>query len=361
MSHPPGPTAPRGCRQFRVNDGARRGESSAANCAANCAIRQSNLLTWRDLLTWRALLTWLAVAICAARLTAAEPPTTAACFTPDGKGLLTGSQAGIAQWDWPRLESPRKLRTSLAHVHDLVFSPSGRWLAAVGGRPAESGQVEFYEWPGDDEPDQLVSHAEDVFYQLAWHDSLPQWTVACGDGRLYQGTVGQPDVRPLGGHSRGVLTVASVGNWLFSAGIDRGLRVWEGNPPMSIRSLNNHTATIHDLAVRPLSGDSSPPQLASAAGDRTVRFWQPSIGRLVRFARLPSVPLDIDWLPDGSRLLAACADGHLRVIDPETVSVVADIPAIPAWAYTLAVAPDGRQAVVGGPEGAVRRIEWNAR
>lgn len=303
----------------------------------------------------------LALAINTALLPAAEPPITAACFTPDGKSLLTGSQAGIELRDWPQLQPRRQLRTGLANVHHLVFSPNGRWLAAVGGRPAESGRVEFYQWPGNDEPDQVVSHAEDVFYQLAWHDSEPRWTVACGDGRLYQGTVGQPEVHPLAGHSRGVLTVASAGDWLVSAGIDRAIRVWQGDPPVSVRSLDNHTATIHDLAVCPASDNGSPRLLASAAGDRTVRFWQPSIGRLVRFARLPSVPLDIDWLPDGSRLLAACADGHLRVIDPATVSVVADIPALPAWAYTLAAAPDGRQAVVGGPGGTVRRIEWNAR
>ena len=48
------------------------------------------------------------------------------------------------------------------------------------------------------------------------------------------------------------------------------------------------------------------PLIASSGEDNTVRFWQPTIGRLVKFVKLPSVPLDIDWTVDGARVVAAC-------------------------------------------------------
>src|SRR5262245_19204161 len=77
----------------------------------------------------------------------AAPPVTALALTPDGKSVVVGSQAGLEVRTWPELERVRTLATELPHVHDLVFAPDGKTLAAVGGAPAQSGMVELYRWP----------------------------------------------------------------------------------------------------------------------------------------------------------------------------------------------------------------------
>ena len=82
-----------------------------------------------------------------------------------------------------------------------------------------------------------------------------------------------------------------------------------------VRILDNHTGTIRDLATRP--GDHAVPYLASASADKTVRIWQPSIGRLVRFVRLPAEPLAIAWTSDGKRLAASCIDGKFAHHQPQ--------------------------------------------
>ena len=97
--------------------------------------------------------------------------------------------------------------------------------------------------------------------------------------------------------------------------------------------------------------------VASAARDRTIRFWQPTIGRMVRYIRLESEPLNLTWSSDGERILAACVDGHLRIIDPVGVTVTEDLPAIDGWAYALAVHPEGHSVAIGGANGQIRRIE----
>ena len=81
-----------------------------------------------------------------AALDPVTPPITAAAFTPDGKQVVVGSQSGIELFSWPALQPRGSLPTRLLHIHDLEFSPEGTQLAAAGGRPAESGEVELFGW-----------------------------------------------------------------------------------------------------------------------------------------------------------------------------------------------------------------------
>ncbi|MBC8291354.1 MAG: hypothetical protein H8E37_13715, partial [Planctomycetes bacterium] len=108
-------------------------------------------------------------------LTAAEPPVTALCFTPDGKAIVVASQSGIAIRNWPDLAAvakPGVFETELANVRDVAFSPNGKRLAVAGGAPAEEGIVDVWfcpegkrlaEFQGPDDPGAGV----------AWSDNHP--------------------------------------------------------------------------------------------------------------------------------------------------------------------------------------------
>src|SRR5690606_37488716 len=125
--------------------------------------------------------------------------------------------------------------------------------------------------------------------------------------------------RILHGHSRGITALAYVpqGQFLVSGGIDQSLRVWELETGKLRHSLTIHTQPIEGLASCPSA--TGLPMVASCSDDRTVRFWQPTIGRLVRFIRLPAKPLCICWLNNGARIAAGCDDGSVYIIDPQTV------------------------------------------
>ena len=84
--------------------------------------------------------------------------------------------------------------------------------------------------------------------------------------------------------------------------------------------------------------------VASAAADRTIRFWQPTIGRMVRYVRLPSAALAIAWIGDET-MVASCRDGKLRVINTFRLSIEQDRPAVTELGYALALHPtDGSVA-----------------
>jgi WD40 repeat protein len=285
------------------------------------------------------------------------PPITALAFTPDGKSVVVGSQAGLEVRSWPELERVRTLATELAHVHDLAFAPDGKTLAAVGGAPAERGKVELYRWPDWGLAHRTSPH-RDLIYAVAWRSDSAVFATASADRMVVlHETASARKIRTLEGHSRGVLAVAFLPGdaELITAGIDENLRLWNADSGQVLRTFTNHTRPVHDLKVRPGDKSAAPPLIVSVSDDRTVRLWQPTVGRLMRFVRLESAPLAVAWTTDGGAILAACKDGRLRVVDPATVEVLENLAVLDGIAYSLAVAPDG-SVLVGGQNGQLRRL-----
>jgi WD40 repeat protein len=288
------------------------------------------------------------IAILVAGPAAAAPPITAAAFTPDGKQVLVGSQAGIEIRSWPGLAVTGRLETDLSHVHDLAFAPDGRTLLSAGGSPGASGVVEVWNWP-DRKRTQRVEGHKDIVYHVAWSPDGRRWVTASGDNscRVYSG--GEL-VSRYDGHSRPVLSVTFLpdGKSVVSAGVDQSLQVWETDTGKHLRTLDNHVAAVTGLAVRPGTAADAPPAVVSIGDDRTVRLWQPTVGRLVRFSRLPVKPQAVAWSPGGDHLLVGGADGRIRILDPDTLEVTAEKPAVDGRIYSLIPVPKGRGLLAGG-------------
>ncbi|MBC8352710.1 MAG: hypothetical protein H8E66_12010 [Planctomycetes bacterium] len=298
----------------------------------------------------------IASVFAASPLDAAEPPITSATFTLDGKSIVVGSQSGLKVYALPDLAKQRTLDTSLTHINDLAFSPDGKTIAAVGGQAAESGDIELLAWPELS----LVRRqtvGEDLLYRVAWRNDCEMIGVAGSDHSISLLDGSAHIVHQLEGHSQDVVAVAFLPDGYFVSGSrDSTLRVWQQSSKDLIRTLNNHTNEIHDVAARP--GPTKPPHvIASSSADRTVRFWLPVRGRLMRFAKLPSAALDIEWTSDGAMLVAACADGHVRIIDPDTVQIVRDVEVGNGWLYTIAISPNGDDLFVGGVNGLMQVVK----
>ena len=283
------------------------------------------------------------------------PPITALAFSHDGKSVVACSQVGLHVYDWPTLNLQRTLAVQARNIHDLAFSPDGNQLAVGGGNPATTGIIEIFSW-SQGESLRILSDHRDSVTAVAWRDASSLASASLDrDIILWDLRTGTP-VQRLKGHSRGVSSLCFLNDkqTLVSTGVDQNVRVWDLTTGELIRSLNNHTLPAHDLALRPNA--SGLPMVASASDDRTVRLWQPTIGRMVKFARLKEAPLNVAWLNGGSRIVAACADGAVRLVDPDSVEVTGEIHVLNGWAYSLAVHPADGSVVVGGPNAQVRRI-----
>ncbi|HUE70824.1 MAG TPA: hypothetical protein VMP01_08030 [Pirellulaceae bacterium] len=310
---------------------------------------------------------WLATVLVAQMPAAGLPaaPVTALAFAPDGKSIIAATPHEVAELSWPELKPLRKIAAEVAHVHDVSFAPGGKRLAIAGGQPAEAGRVAILSWP-DARAEPTLEVGRDVIYRVVWHPGGHVLFLPSADKGVYLVKAGGTPAPRAGApialeeHSAAVTAAAVIPDkdrtLLATAGRDQTIRIWDiANPEKSLRSFDNHTGAVHDLALRP-AGDDSPPILASAGADRTVRFWQPAIGRMLRFSRLASPPLAICWTKDGQRVAAACQDGRVRIVELQTARSAVELPAVEGWAYSIALAPDGRTLLVGGESGQLEAV-----
>lgn len=300
----------------------------------------------------------------------AAAPITAAALCPDGRHVVLGSQNGLEVRSWPELLVESSIPTELVHIHDLKFSPNGQTLLAAGGAPAEEGAVEILSWPSGERLARATGH-EDVVYRVGWSPDGTQWATAGGDGICLTFTADGAALIRYEGHSRAVLAVSYLpdSRMVASAGVDQTLRLWNAVNGEHIRTLDNHVDTVNGIAARPplpssgeiptnQSAGALLPVVATIGEDSTLRLWQPTTGRLMRFARLDSIPRAVAWSSDGDHLLAACNDGRVRVLNPDTMAQEAELPGFDGRIHELIVDPRTPQILITGDAGTrVIRLE----
>lgn len=278
-----------------------------------------------------------------------DPPITALTFSPDGAFIVAGSQAGLSIRDANSLDEVARLSPQMDNVHDVQYSSRGDLLAAAGGNPGVEGCVEFFQWPSRKRRDRILLH-DDVIYAIDFAADDRFWVAASGDQvcSVHNGSSPKPVCR-FTEHSRAVRDVVVLpgGRNIVTASRDETLRVWDGQTGSALRTLHNHSRDVNALALRP-GENQTQPLVASASKDLTVRFWQPLIGRMVRFARLPSEPLCLTWIDWGASLVAGCRDGLIRVIDPVTVEITSEYRLSKDWLYAVAAHPEKPSTIAAG-------------
>ncbi len=301
---------------------------------------------------------FLAVILQLPATTWAAPPVTATAFTPDKTQVVLGSQAGVEIRSWPELEVVATLSSAWDHIHDVRFSPNGTTLLVAGGAPSDEGGVEVWNWSDRQVGKRIATH-EDVVYRATWSPDGTHWVTAGGDSVCEVRSAETSDRRTrYVGHSRPVLAIAYLpdGQSIVSGGVDTTVRIWDAETGEHRRTLDNHVGTVNSIAVRPGQTPDALPVIATASDDRTVRLWQPTIGRLVRFAKLPSIPRAIAWSQRGDRMFVGCDDGQIRVLDPDNVEILKTLEGPKGRIFELLVDATGKRLLVAG-QGGCRLIE----
>ncbi|MBI1310962.1 hypothetical protein GC176_06605 [bacterium] len=288
------------------------------------------------------------------------PPVVALAVEFDGEGVVSASQAGL---------SPLSLRTEIVNPHAVAFAPDGRSVLVCGGEPGQTGRIEIFGWPVSDHVTgtarQSFQVGGDSLYAAAWSPDGGLIAVAGldGFGRVLDVATGHERTR-LSGHSRGLTGIGFLSpQWLVTAGLDGSVRLWNATSGELQRTLANHSGAVTGLTIGPPREPAQLRLAASFGDDRTVRLWQPGIGRLVRFVRLPSKPLAVIWLSEnvqatehGELLAVACRDGQVRIVSVDTAEILVERPVIDGPAYCIAAQDAAKRLVVAGHHGQIASV-----
>lgn len=315
---------------------------------------------------WLGVVVFAGVFLICVSLNAAPPrvPVSAIAFSPDGSRLLVGRHQAVQVYDVAGKRAVSSIACPFPKISSLAFANDGQLLLVAGGTPGASGGVQLFDWPAG-RLVQSLTNRTDMTTAVAVNPAGNVVALAGTDHRvelLKLDAAGRKisPLHPLTDHSRPVLAAAFSpdGQRLVTASVDRSIKVWDAATGKLQRSFSHHTDIVHCLSFRPrtmVDGRSVPFYCASGSDDKTVRVWQPELGRMVRIVRGHEGPVfAVAYSRDGARLFSAGKEGVIRVIDADSDEILHHWPAHEDWIYALALSPGGGTLASGDWTGGVK-------
>ena len=220
------------------------------------------------------------------------------------RGLLVAPKAN--QQLPPGLSLFRDLQVQVGNIHEIAWSPDGRFLAS--GNP--DGQIAVW-----DVETGLLHHRLDRGDRLVWSVA---WSP---DGK-----------RLASGSHQGIVGI------------------WDAESGERLSILERHGGWVRSVAWSP-DGRS----LATGSNDRSLAIWDTGSGeRLKVFEGHRDRVLSVRWSPEGKRLASASGDGSLIIWDVASGEQRHRHQVRSGWLRSLTWSPDGRYISCGSEDGIVR-------
>ena len=277
---------------------------------------------------------------------------TALAWSPDGKTLAVGQEAGKLELRAPDLTTVRATLDAGATVQSLSFV-SGALAAAT-----EAGALKLWDAAGKPLPAPAATGARAVAFaasgqSLAWSDAT---------GGVHLAPMGPGPERVLKGHTKPVDALAWTADskTLASGAQDETIRIWDAAAGTLRATLD---WPMNPVAALAWSRDGA--LLASGSGLRLIRLWKGSEGRNMTtdeadHGRIVALSFGPEIAPGKPGLLVSgCADGTVRYWATDTrKKEVIGLERHRDRIATVAFSADGKLAAIGSPDGATS--VWDA-
>jgi WD40 repeat protein len=268
-----------------------------------------------------------------------------ATFSPDGQRVLTASQDKTA-WIWDvRSGKPLvKLRGHKGPVRAALFSPDGQHVLTASEDmlarywDAQSGKLLF----------KLRGHEEPVVSAAFSADGQRILTASMNGTALLWDIPNKELLATLRGHTRTVWTVAFSpnGQSALTASEDGKAHLWDAQSGQHLAELRGHSGPLHDASF---SADGQ--RVLTASQDGTARLWNAKSGRpLIKLRGHAGPVMAATFSPRGQRVLTASQDGTARLWDTKTGKPLATLRGHTEPVVSAAFSLGGHQALTASED-----------
>jgi WD40 repeat protein/serine/threonine protein kinase len=275
-------------------------------------------------------------------------------FDPAGQRLLA-SEAGLLRL--LDVRTGEAIGNGMNHdstVFSAGFSADGRWIVAGTGGSTKSNGGKVYLWNAEDRKLLFETHVPGgIVEQVTFRPDGRVFSVRTNEGAIHlrRAPNGEAIACPL--IHAGALTSLAFspdGTVLTTGGSNGQVRFWDAE-----RGLPKGVILSHQSAVR-WCGFAPTADGPLISVDGAVRIWNATEGLQRGPATIGTADVFAQaFTGDGSRLLAGCSDGFLRVRDAKSGRQLSQTVAhSTSPAYALAIHPNGRLVVTAGWDGFAR-------
>ncbi|HUE72043.1 MAG TPA: protein kinase [Pirellulaceae bacterium] len=328
-------------------------------------------------------------------LTGTEGRVRCLTFSPDGKILATGTNAGTSSvvklWEMPEGREAATLACA-SHVMHLDFSPDSQTLAVTDwGQPVVL-------WDVTVSPPRVVRRLSEEFREFVGaftDDGRILVTMGRGGVRLWDvGTGMERSHYPTGNENDRACALSPDGKTLAFGTVPRTITLWEPDTG-KVRTLP-HSSKVSSIAFSPdgatlvsrssgrggvklwdlapkeeavtfeessgidaLTFSSDGKMLAGSGGNGTIRLWEASSGKQQGMLRGTVGPEgSVAVSPDGILVAAARGNlgqssGQVKLWDATTRQELATLTGHTGQVWRVAFSPDGKTLASGGSDGTV--------
>ena len=296
------------------------------------------------------------------------PAVTALAFSPEGKSLLVGFYGRVVVWDLAASGIVQELNDVAGSVNDLQFSPDGKLLSLVGGKPFSQGEIRFY-----DPRAQLrlvssfAAHKETILTQAFSPNSQRLATAGLDKVVEIRDVATGKTIAEMKDHSDTVQCVAfsPKGDLLATAGMDRTIKISDGTTARGKMTISPEIKGFLAMAFSPdgkyvLTSGQSPEirwwELATVADDLTESGWRPTRKMEGHVGPVQAMRFS----PDGRLLATASADHSVCLWDGATGHLIRTLVDCDDLLYAVAFSPDSQLLAAGSWDGFVRIWDVNS-
>jgi WD40 repeat protein len=297
-----------------------------------------------------------------------------ASFSPDGKWIITGEQAGAVHIYSAETFAEKARFIAFNDGEWLAMTPDGYYSASAKGDQYLNARVGNTVTGIDryrsafNKPAVLAARLSNPA-RMTHNDAVNSVAVNPGGTRI--AAVSQDKLIKLWDLESGRLlrTITNIGGYanavsfspdgrrLVHGAEDKTVRIWDAETGAAVRTITGHTDYVNEARYSP---DGR--RIASCADDKLIKIWDAETGREIRtLAGHTDMVAVVAWSPDGRRIASGsdAVEKTIRIWDVESGRVLQTITGQGGRILALAYSPDGKKIASTALEDKAVKI-WDA-